>query len=110
MLLGQFELGLSSEALGLYALGLNPDLREKPPFRGPAEPRDPSDLRRCLRLWDRAPWTLKPWMTPVLAFWIEVVSDRYPNPVGTDEERAAYYDLIDRVQEAAENDRAVLDV
>lgn len=100
MLLGSFELGLSSEALGLYALGLNPDLREKPPFRGDAEPRDPSDLRRCLRLWERAPWTLRPWMTPVLAFWIEVVSDRYPSPQGSPAEIEEYFDLIEQVQAA----------
>ena len=40
-------------------------------------------------------------MLPLLSFWIDVVSDRYPNPHGTDAEVAAYYALIERVQGAA---------
>jgi hypothetical protein len=105
LLLGHIGKGLSSKAMALWALGLNPDLTDD--HRFPAEPRDPSDLQRCLDTWKAAPFTLQPRMTPLMAFWIDVVSDRYPNPQGTPEQVARYYEDIELVQAAADKDAAM---
>lgn len=95
---GTVGTGLSSKALALYGLGLNPDLRNEPPFSGKAEPRDPSDLRRCFEAFEAAPPHIQERMLPVLAEWVEAVHGRYPEPKGEPHEVEDYVRRCERVR------------
>jgi hypothetical protein len=91
---GQVGTGLSSKALALYGVGLNPDLKDEWGFD--AEPCDPSDLRRCFEAYEAAPVMARISMQPVLVEWTRKVFDRYPEPQGTEAEVAAYMEQARR--------------
>lgn len=76
MLLGQHATGISSRALALYALGMNPEIRRtdingglQGGWNGLAYPHDWGDYRRCVKTYEAAPRHLKKKMAPVMERW-----------------------------------------
>ncbi len=91
---GQIETGLSSRALALYGVCRGNLIDE---YGFPAEPCDPSDLRRCFGVYDAAPLGAQIIMARVIQEWTETVFACYPKPGGTPEEVVAYMEQARRI-------------
>lgn len=82
MLLREHAKGISSKALALYALGMNPEIRRvdyhgglEQGRNGLAYPHDAGDFSRCVETYKAAPRHLKRLMKPVLDAWGQAIED-----------------------------------